>query len=271
MNDTPLKRCACCHNYFPPTSDYFHKDNQKIDGLCAYCKPCASAKIRRRKYPDRYQELEQAIEEKRSLKEQGLKRCFHCKEVFKATPEYFHRNSAALDGLSSYCAKCGVQIKMDNFANASDDSKQKRKEYLIAYRPRRSERCKALYYADPIKYRTLTLNWANANRDRVIQRSIEWQKNNPDKVRARTHRRRARIREAGGTFTAADVKLQFRSQKGLCWWCGCQLEGNNYHVDHLTPLARGGTNAPNNLVISCPKCNLSKGKKLPHEWNGRLL
>jgi 5-methylcytosine-specific restriction endonuclease McrA len=269
--DTPLKRCAYCHNYFPPTLEFFQSDKQKKDGLSAYCKPCAHVKIRRRNYPDRYQDFEQAIEEKRSLKEQGLKRCTHCKEVFQATNEFFHRNKQSPDGLSIYCAKCAVQIKQDNDANISEEPKQKRKEYQIQYRPRKSELRKLAYWANPVKYRTLSLNWANANRERVIQRSVEWQKNNPDKVRARTHRRRARIHEAGGTFTADDVKLQFRSQKGLCWWCGEKIKGKKYHADHLIPLARGGTNAPNNIVISCPKCNLSKGKKLPHEFNGRLF
>jgi 5-methylcytosine-specific restriction endonuclease McrA len=38
-------------------------------------------------------------------------------------------------------------------------------------------------------------------------------------------------------------------------------------------LVRGGRNSPDNLVITCPVCNLKKRDKLPHEWieGGRLL
>jgi hypothetical protein len=31
------------------------------------------------------------------------------------------------------------------------------------------------------------------------------------------------------------------------------------HVDHYVPLARGGTGAESNLVLSCEECNLAKG------------
>jgi 5-methylcytosine-specific restriction endonuclease McrA len=49
--------------------------------------------------------------------------------------------------------------------------------------------------------------------------------------------------------------------------------GDTYHVDHVVPLVRGGSDDPSNLVIACVPCNLSKGDKLPHEWkrSGRLL
>lgn len=65
-------------------------------------------------------------------------------------------------------------------------------------------------------------------------------------------------------------KAKASAQNGKCWWCGKDV-GDTYHVDHLIPLARGGTNKPNNIVIACPFCNQSKHDKLPHEWCGRLF
>lgn len=93
--------------------------------------------------------------------------------------------------------------------------------------------------------------------------------------RAKAHRRRARLRGNGGTHTAADIALQLKTQTDkrgslLCWWCGRQIIGS-FHIDHRIPLAKGGNNAPENICIACPKCNLSKHDKLPQEWNGRLL
>lgn len=67
-----------------------------------------------------------------------------------------------------------------------------------------------------------------------------------------------------------DVKLLYKSQKGLCWWCSEPLLGV-YQIDHRVPLAKGGDDNPGNLCLSCPNCNCLKSNKLPHEFNGRLL
>jgi 5-methylcytosine-specific restriction endonuclease McrA len=108
----------------------------------------------------------------------------------------------------------------------------------------------------------------------VRERARAWARANPDKARAMqragANNRRARILYNGGTHTAEDIQRQYDSQKGKCWYCGKKV-GNKYHVDHRVPLSRGGSNAPENLVVSCPKCNLSKHDRLPHEWCGRLL
>lgn len=71
-------------------------------------------------------------------------------------------------------------------------------------------------------------------------------------------------------YPAEDIRLAYESQKGACWWCGEKVD-DSYHIDHRVPLSKGGTNKPENICISCARCNLSKGSKLPHEWNGRLL
>lgn len=34
------------------------------------------------------------------------------------------------------------------------------------------------------------------------------------------------------------------------------------HFDHVIPLCAGGKNTAENIVISCQKCNLSKGRKI---------
>jgi 5-methylcytosine-specific restriction endonuclease McrA len=39
-----------------------------------------------------------------------------------------------------------------------------------------------------------------------------------------------------------------------------------YHVDHMTPLSRGGSNGPENLVCACRRCNLSKHNKTVPEF-----
>jgi 5-methylcytosine-specific restriction endonuclease McrA len=51
---------------------------------------------------------------------------------------------------------------------------------------------------------------------------------------------------------------------GQCMKCGKRLSFKNFHVDHIKPISRGGDEwALTNLELSCPRCNLIKGAKLP--------
>lgn len=43
-----------------------------------------------------------------------------------------------------------------------------------------------------------------------------------------------------------------------CRYCGRTAEAAALHVDHIIPVAQGGTNHPDNLAASCSDCNLGK-------------
>lgn len=50
------------------------------------------------------------------------------------------------------------------------------------------------------------------------------------------------------------IRMLQSIQNNHCAYCSTEL--GNYHVDHVWPLAAGGTNRLSNLVLSCPPCNL---------------
>ena len=51
----------------------------------------------------------------------------------------------------------------------------------------------------------------------------------------------------------------FNRDNGKCQICGGKVfMSGEWHVDHITPVARGGSNAPCNLQLACPACNLEK-------------
>jgi len=58
------------------------------------------------------------------------------------------------------------------------------------------------------------------------------------------------------------MKEWILKQEKVCYWCGVDCS-DNFHIDHYYPLAKGGKHDVDNLVLSCPHCNLSKGAKLP--------
>ncbi len=67
-----------------------------------------------------------------------------------------------------------------------------------------------------------------------------------------------------------DIVRMLDQQQSRCWWCKKPIL-KAYHADHRIPLAKGGSNDPSNIVLACPKCNFSKGAKLPEEFAGRLF
>jgi 5-methylcytosine-specific restriction endonuclease McrA len=96
---------------------------------------------------------------------------------------------------------------------------------------------------------------------------------NPEPYVQRANDRRARVRDAEGSYTKADVARIFLLQKGRCAACRISIKVKK-HVDHIIPLSRGGSNFPANIQLLCPPCNHSKGAKHPIAWakeNGRLL
>ncbi|MGI5347020.1 HNH endonuclease [Streptomyces sp. CA-250714] len=48
--------------------------------------------------------------------------------------------------------------------------------------------------------------------------------------------------------------------------CGYGCNASAEHLDHITPLSRGGADAEANMIPACAACNLSKGALTLAEW-----
>lgn len=92
-----------------------------------------------------------------------------------------------------------------------------------------------------------------------------WKKNNREVVKAYRNNRRALMRDAEGTHTADDIRSIHEQQEHKCAVCG-EDTSEEYHVDHVVPISRGGSNWPDNLQILCPLCNTRKGAKTQEEF-----
>ena len=60
-------------------------------------------------------------------------------------------------------------------------------------------------------------------------------------------------------YSRSDV---FTRWGGHCCYCDAPAE----HLDHVTPLSRGGRDVLSNVVPACADCNLSKGALTLAEW-----
>lgn len=234
-----MKKCRKCLAEKPDTD--FHKTAKSKDGLAIYCKTCKSE----------------------IAKEYNAKNSDHIKEKCK---RYYQANSEAIK----------EQARIYISENRDEINKRKREHYrenrerlLIvakAYQQKNSERIRD----SRRKY------WVATKEKRLAYRK-KYCAENKEAVSALKRNRRAKIRGAEGSHTAEEIASIFSKQKGLCASCSKKLFKSGekkYHVDHIKPLSKGGSNAKENLQCLCKDCNLRKHAKDPFDWakqNGKLL
>lgn len=64
-------------------------------------------------------------------------------------------------------------------------------------------------------------------------------------------------------LTESQKVMIAKKSKDRCAWCGKKVYfGYGGTVDHYIPLKKGGTNAPENLVLMCKDCNAKKHSKI---------
>lgn len=204
-----------------------------------------------------------------------LKMCTQCHRTLPATLEQFYRLKNGRGGLHSWCKDC-VRARSRLWANANPErTRANRRAWRKANPERMRAKKKRQYAANPERVLARNLAWRKANPGQVKVLKRAYRKRHPEVRKAEHQRRRSLELQAEGRHTATDIKVQVKAQtdkKGVlhCWWCSKKISGD-YHVDHRIALAVGGTDWPDNLCISCPKCNIAKGTKSPAEFAGRLF
>lgn len=157
-----------------------------------------------------------------------------CKELFpdKCSKKTWSLYLLGLLG-KKRCSSCGETKLLEEFSDSKDKGKHtKCKICLYEYGSNR-------YYSNKDQHRT----WNTA-----------WRKNNPNKAKAISARRRAN--KKGAATEDADLYLIQLIYEGC-------PEG--YHVDHIIPISRGGKHHEDNLCYLTISDNLSKKDKLPDE------
>lgn len=99
------------------------------------------------------------------------------------------------------------------------------------------------------------------NKERLGKRNALWKKTNPEQSRRQSSIRRAKLRASSGDHTVTEIRRLLVRQKNACAVCRCDIGKKKHTVDHIVPLARGGSNAIENIQLLCATCNKQKGTK----------
>jgi len=142
-------------------------------------------------------------------------------------------------------------------------------EAVKSWRKANSERytawCERWNGENKARRRAYKSDWHLLHRAGELNRMQKWRAANPSAARAHEARRRCRLQNAPGQHTANDIENILQLQNMLCAGCSADIS-LAYQVDHILPLALGGSNDRKNLQILCPPCNRRKHAKHPDDW-----
>lgn len=145
--------------------------------------------------------------------------------------------------------------------------------YQRDYREKNPEKIRDMgrtyYEKNSDKIRTRNQSYYERNSEKLKALCLEWARLNPLKKRTYSSNRSARKRAAGGAHTDQDILEILKLQRHKCAYCRSGLK-DKYHVDHIWPVIRGGTNDRRNLQVLCRPCNLKKHASDPMDFARRL-
>lgn len=238
MAESTRKTCARCREQLPASN--FYKNSSSKTGLSTYCKACSREKLRenRAKNPERTRAHgRNNMRRRRERDPEGV--ADYQRAWRAANPDKVQAAKAAWE-------KANYE-KHRFHANVAN------RKWRAANRP---------------KVRAYNATWAEANPDRVSAKSKRWRDAHPITVRARKSRRRAMIRSV--TVGDADLHILWMRQCGVCSLCGVRIDPSlawpdhgSKSVDHIVPLAKGGTHEQSNLAWAHLICNIRKGANTP--------
>jgi 5-methylcytosine-specific restriction endonuclease McrA len=185
----------------------------------------------------------------------------------------FFRDSRSADGYRSDCKACNKamgqayakanpeKVRASRAANYQKNA-ESRKAYVKEWRKNNPEKCRkyhAEYYArnEESERERQRLKSRNMPRDRKREIESRYLKKNPEKNRAKSHRRRSRVRN-NGEWVILDREYR-RLYRSACVACGSR---ENITADHVIPIILGGSHSIGNLQPMCMSCNTSKGSRL---------
>lgn len=262
--------------------------------------------MKREKYPTRKIrlvgniQLETAISVLRNapldaskIRDIKMKICTKCKEL--KTISNFSKNKNNKDGLKFQCKLCdkieiaahrkkfpekAIAYRASYYLKNSDYIKNKMKERYAKSPEKFKAVSRKKYLENPNyaknysnQYRIKNIEkvtndlhiWRLNNKKHIQEYSKKYALNNHDILRNNWRLRRARKKGAEGTHTANDIKNLQILQKNKCICCKKSIK-NKFHVDHIMPLALGGSNSKENIQLLCPHCNVKKHAKHPVDF-----
>lgn len=191
------------------------------------------------------------------------KPCNTCGRVLSITE--FSRDRSLKSGRRGRCkACCSVDSKSWDRNNA-ERRRQTQARYREENYDRLKEKVRKWRAENPDRMRERRKRYYADHKAEELSYAVYWRTENYEKYLAHKRNSSSRRRGAPGKYGVADIEAMYKDQGEVCAYCEAPLRGV-FHIDHMTPICRGGTNDWTNLALTCPACNLRKNRQTVEEF-----
>lgn len=125
------------------------------------------------------------------------------------------------------------------------------------------------YLLDPEKKKAQSAAYLQLHPEVKRASNLAYSHLHPDKARVKAERRRA-LKYGNTPIDELLTEAQWRDildqYHHRCAYCGRKMD--KLTIDHVIPLAKGGTHSANNVVPACQHCNSVKNARTPEQWVG---
>ena len=185
----------------------------------------------------------------------------------------FHKDSSKLYGVRGICKLCIKASDANRYLANPEKIKARAALWKLTIPGYMKSYDAARYEKNKEKIKARSAAWRAANPEKQKAQQLAWKAANHEKLRIIDQNRRARKMLSGGKLSKDIASKLMVLQRGRCACCKLPL-GDDYHIDHIIPLALGGANTDENIQLLRGLCNRKKGPKHPIEYmqsKGMLL
>ena len=247
----PQTHKACARCKLTKTVEEFGTRGPNTHLLRPYCRPCYAERKRNSTPHLLKQKLRPFVDEERRL----VKLCRGCRAV-KPVSDF----STALGRVRSRCKACDSAYAKA----AAATNPERRRAMQRAANARRREQQKRYRQEKKEHFAAYRRDYNEKHREQKSELDRAYRKAFPEKHAEKQARRRARINGAPRVEKLDRAAIIERDAR-TCYLCGRVLALNEVTLDHVIPLARGGSHTADNLRVCCLRCNCRKHDKLPSE------
>jgi 5-methylcytosine-specific restriction endonuclease McrA len=184
------------------------------------------------------------------------KLCIKC-NVEKSIDQ-FYRNKIRKDGRYPYCKECCYKDYRKRYEKS--EAHQRAVANRKYYDEHREEFRKAIHfrYNHSEKGRACQHRYNGSEKQKANKRRYVQSKKGRRRYRSYVQNRRAKRADNGGSYTPEEWKALCSLYDYRCLCCGEIFKFDELTVDHIIPIAKGGTSNIDNLQPLCMPCNKSK-------------
>lgn len=164
------------------------------------------------------------------------------------------------------CKRCGNLFEPTNAFYCPQCMRDLSRKWRIDNLEKSKAKDARNYAKNAEKVKAKTAKWYADHHEVALERARKHHAAHPELRRIHENNRRALKKSIGGKLSKGLAEKLFKLQRGKCA-CGCRQDlGNDYHLDHIMPIALGGANEDWNMQLLTQRCNNQKRAKHPIDF-----